>query len=126
MASADGKLALPPLGHSQLPRLLPLATDFILADFDEKRDWFHFRLRREGLFVQPIQTLEIDAESYRNHQIKRGPKHCPCLPGIEIVAQFPERKKEKKHCGRGYQNLVRREQPHDVSQSQTNLSVQGT
>ena len=67
MAYAGGKLALPPLGRSQLPRLLPLAADFILSDFDEKRDWFHFRLRREGLFVQPIQIFEIDAKSQCNH-----------------------------------------------------------
>ena len=67
MAHAGGKFALPPLAGSQLPRLLALAANFLLADFDEKRDWFHFRLRREGLFVQPIQTSKIDTKSYRNH-----------------------------------------------------------
>ena len=51
MAHAGGKLALPPLAGSQLPRLLALAAYLLLADFDEKRDWFHFTLCREVLFV---------------------------------------------------------------------------
>ena len=90
MASAGGKLALPPLAGAQLPPLLPLPADFLLADLDEKRNGSHLGFVREGLFVQPIQIFEIDPQSHRNHSIKRGPKHCPCLPGIEIVAQFPE------------------------------------
>ena len=90
-----------------------------------------FGFVRKGVFVQPIQFFKIDPEPHCNQQIEGGAKHCPYLPGIEIVAQFPERKEEKKDCGRGYQNLVRRQQPHKqitygLSQSQTNLSVQGT
>ena len=42
MAYAGGELALPPLARTQLPRLLPLAADFRLANFDEKRNGFHF------------------------------------------------------------------------------------
>lgn len=42
MASAGGKLALPPLAGAQLARLLPLPADYLIADFDEERDWFHF------------------------------------------------------------------------------------
>ena len=67
MASAGGKFALPPLAGAQLPCLLPLPADFLLADFDEKRNGFHLGFGREGLFVQPIQIFEIDAKSYRNH-----------------------------------------------------------
>jgi hypothetical protein len=90
-----------------------------------------FGFVREALFVQPIQISKIDAESHRNQYIESGAKHCPYLTGIEIVSQFPQSKKEKKDRGRGYQNLVRRQQPHKqitytLNQSQTNLSVQGT
>ena len=41
MAYAGGKLALPPLACTQLPRLLALAANFCLADFHEKGNGFH-------------------------------------------------------------------------------------
>jgi hypothetical protein len=131
MAYAGGELALPPLAGTQLPRLSALAANFCLADFYEKRNGFHFYRARDGLSVQPIQIFKIHAEAYANQPVERSAQRCPSLAGIEIIPQFPQPKKEKKDRGSGYQNLVRRQQPHKqityaLSQSQTNLSVQGT
>src|SRR5581483_158673 len=92
MADPGRALALPPRAGAQLARLLPLAANLLLGDFDQKGRRFqrgHFSLYSRPRFLKytakPTATIQY-----------RPARAMAQIAAGKIIAQFPGREKAEK------------------------------